>query len=161
MKVCTSCGWKKHSTRFYRDKRKKGKFRSECKECFLKKYPYVHSPRKTEIWRKYSVTKKGVITQLLMRARERAKARKIQFDLDRNWLSKKIDTGVCEFTGVKFRYGKQISRANPFGPSIDKIDPKKGYTKKNSRVILFAVNMARSDWGDEVLLEVARAISNK
>jgi len=33
-----------------------------------------------------------------------------------------------------------------------------GYKKSNVRLVCFAVNRARSDWGDEVLLTIANGI---
>jgi hypothetical protein len=42
--------------------------------------------------------------------------------------------------------------------SLDRIIPVLGYVRGNVRVVCFAVNQARSDYGDEVLLIIAKAL---
>lgn len=75
----------------------------------------------------------------------------------------KVSTGKCSVTGISFSREKRDTRrgarkANPFAPSIDRIDPAKGYTDANTRVVILAFNLARGDWGDGTTLIVAKAI---
>ena len=161
MKICTICNKRKRNSSFYVDSKTKTGLRSCCKKCFRARYKYVHSKKKNETWKKYARSRKGQITLLLNNARDRAKRKNLPFDLDIDWLSLKLDIGKCELSGISFEQEivKQY-RSNPFGASIDRIDPNLGYVKTNCRLICFCVNMARSDWGDEILFKMARGIIN-
>jgi hypothetical protein len=55
----------------------------------------------------------------------------------------------CEITGFPLRekHGKQDYNS----PSIDRIDPSKGYLYDNVRIVCFAINAAMGQWGLEKL----------
>lgn len=66
--------------------------------------------------------------------------------------------GRCAVTGLPFRNNHQHEwRANPYKVSLDRIDSARGYVLGNVRLVLWGVNLALSDWGAEVYLELARA----
>lgn len=44
--------------------------------------------------------------------------------------------------------------SNPYAPSIDRINPGKGYTKENCRVIVMALNAAMGCWGEKITRDV-------
>jgi hypothetical protein len=46
-------------------------------------------------------------------------------------------------------------------PSLDRIDSTKGYTRENTRVVLYALNVMANTWGPERILEIASAISSR
>jgi hypothetical protein len=52
-------------------------------------------------------------------------------------------------------------RQIPFGPSLDRIIPAKGYVRGNVRITCSIVNMAMNEWGLEALLRVVAAMSKK
>lgn len=84
------------------------------------------------------------------------------FDLDAAWLKEKLASGICELSGLQIeRVAPGAYRTHPFAPSLDRIEPGLGYVKSNVRLVCFAVNRARSDWGDEVLMKIAIALSLK
>ena len=68
----------------------------------------------------------------------------------------RIDAGFCELTGYPFDLTpaeeKGSRRFN--GPSLDRIDSKKGYTRDNVRVVLNIVNYGLNIWSEDVLREV-------
>jgi len=82
----------------------------------------------------------------------RAKQRGLEFSLSLSFLQSRIDSGVCEISGIPF----DVSPPEKHGvrrwncPSIDRIDSSKGYTEDNCRVILYCLNMAFADWGEDV-----------
>lgn len=162
-KICTMCQIEKDISLFYKDSRKSSWFRNWCKECFWKRYKYKHSKLKNETWKKYARSDKWTITLLLNNAKDRAKKNNLVFDLDREWVQERLNKWVCELSNIPFERNIEIQyRSNPFWPSIDKIIPSQWYTKDNSRLICFCVNMARSDWWDENLFKMCSAIiSNK
>lgn len=90
---------------------------------------------------------------LIATARTRARKRGLDFDLHDHVaaIQAKIDRGVCEVTGEPF----DLSPGRKFNsPSLDRIDPTRGYTIDNVRVVLNLVNAALGDWGEGVLREV-------
>jgi hypothetical protein len=70
--------------------------------------------------------------------------------------------GVCQQTGIPFdmTLGTKKNR-NPFRPSIDRISSDGGYTQDNVRVVLTLVNIAKSDFSDDVVNQVIKAWAEK
>lgn len=92
---------------------------------------------------------------LLMTARARAKKQKIPCDLDTEWVAANW-TGHCAVCQLPFVLG--TGKRHPLSPSIDQIDPKKGYTKTNSRFVAWAVNAFKGEGTDEDVYLIATAI---
>lgn len=66
--------------------------------------------------------------------------------------------GACEVTGIRFTlYTAKLWHRRPFAPSIDRRDSLIGYTLANCRLVCAAVNVAISEWGDEVFDEIAKS----
>lgn len=67
----------------------------------------------------------------------------------------------CELTGIPFGFcPEKIGTGrfyNLWAPSIDRIDPTRGYTKDNVRRVAMKVNLMLGEHGDEVLYKVAVA----
>jgi hypothetical protein len=62
----------------------------------------------------------------------------------------------CAVTGTRLRKDEiPGSSMRPFMPSIDRINPARGYTAANCRVVCVAANFAMNDWGEGVLRELA------
>ena len=92
--------------------------------------------------------------RLCTHAKRRAKQKNLGYELDPFWVRERIDTGRCEVTNIPF----EIKVGSPWMPSIDRIDSSKGYTKENSRLVVWAFNRARGTFSDDVMLRLARAI---
>ena len=94
----------------------------------------------------------------------RAKDKGYEFDLSPEFLQELFDKteGVCEQTGIPFdmALGTKKNR-NPLRPSVDRIDSAKGYTQDNVRLVLTIVNIAKSDFPDEVVNTVVEAWANR
>ena len=93
---------------------------------------------------------------LVATVRTRSRKRGLEFDLDAHVseLQRRIDGGKCELTGVPF----DLSPGRKYNsPSLDRINPKGGYTYGNIRVVLNCVNAALGDWGEAVLRSVMKA----
>lgn len=88
---------------------------------------------------------------LIHYAHDRARKKGLPFDLldHQDAIRFRVEAGACELTGLPFNAGKQ-GRAWD-SPSIDRIEPQKGYVYGNIRVILYGLNEALSDHGEEVL----------
>ena len=67
--------------------------------------------------------------------------------------------GKCMLTGIKFNVIKPATaRRRHWIPSVDRIDSKKGYVPGNVRLICSIVNIALNDFGEELLLQIAREL---
>jgi hypothetical protein len=106
---------------------------------------------------------KGRAQQLLTSAKERARKKKIPFDLTLEWLCERLQPGTCEATGIPFDYSPPSTAAtNKFAPSLDRIDNSKGYTKDNTQVVVWLYNVAKRDFSTDDILEFAiQFVSNK
>jgi hypothetical protein len=97
------------------------------------------------------------------RAKMRAKAKGIDFDITVEWAIEQMKDSDyrCPVSGIPFDVKESVaSFARPHAPSLDRINSKGGYTKDNVRVVTYAVNMAVADWGEEILAQVANGIKS-
>lgn len=95
----------------------------------------------------------------IFRARMRhALKRGLQFTITPEWCSARY-VGKCELTSIAFQ---QVTYHGGFySPSLDRIDPKEGYTPENCRFILFAINAFKNTATDEEMYTVAKALIAK
>jgi hypothetical protein len=73
----------------------------------------------------------------------------------------KCSGGQCAVTGITLRHDsvEQPRVKRPWAPSIDRIDSELGYSFKNCRIVCVAANIGMRQWGEEVLIEMARSIA--
>ncbi len=70
-----------------------------------------------------------------------------------------LSNGECAISKLRFNFEKiGPSFRSPFMPSIDRIDSSNGYSLENCRLVCLIVNIALSDWGDEAVLKMSKAI---
>lgn len=97
--------------------------------------------------------------RILTWARARAARMGIEFDLTREWLEHKLANGVCEASGLPLDLAAAgESRIHPWGPSIDRIDCRQGYTQANCQVVVWIYNLAKSDFRHEDVMRLASAL---
>jgi len=67
---------------------------------------------------------------------------------------------TCSATGLPLSLEHDGgSYRNPWAPSIDRINPSKGYVPGNVRVVCALYNLARNDFPDEALMTLAKALA--
>jgi hypothetical protein len=109
---------------------------------------------------KYKSTIKGRAAVLMGNARARCLDKNISLELSTEWVIGHLERGTCELTGMPFNLEPPplgISR-RPDAPSLDRIDKDKHYTIENTRVILWAVNCALSEYGTDTILPILKAM---
>lgn len=108
---------------------------------------------------RYHESVSGRAYRLVSTARARAARDGLQFDLTRAWVARRLAAGRCELTGLPFdmRAGKGSGPLLPFSPSLDRRNPKLGYTKRNTRVVCMIANAALSSWGAKAVTRFAKA----
>lgn len=99
--------------------------------------------------------------KLLASAKNRSKTKKLKFNIDIEYVLElwEENLGCCALTGQPFdltSWGEK-GQVNPQAPSIDRIIPKKGYTKGNIRLITYHMNISLSDFGTEEFERLAKA----
>jgi hypothetical protein len=109
--------------------------------------------------RNYRSTVKGRATVLHGSAKQRARKRGLEFTITLDWVVSRLSPLVCEVTGIKIDLSKCTkSRFGPWAPTLDRKNPKKGYTKQNTQLVCNMHNMAKGQWGRADLLRYARAL---
>jgi hypothetical protein len=92
---------------------------------------------------------------LLNGAKYRAKKQNIEFSLTRKWAEDRWN-GHCELTGIKFQTGERgVQGARMYSPSIDRINPNKGYTENNCRFVLYPINGLKFTGSDQQMYKFA------
>jgi hypothetical protein len=102
------------------------------------------------------------LTDAVKGARQRAKVRGLNFDIDVDWVLAQAEKQRhrCALTGIPFLAPvKSASSRSPFAPSLDRIEPSKGYTKDNLRIVVLAVNVMMLDWGCDLFERVVSGYS--
>ncbi len=101
-----------------------------------------------------------IVRRGIRSARSRAAEYGLEFDLTDAWAAVTIarQQFKCALTGIPFLTPSEIAaRRNPYMPSIDRIDPSRGYTADNVRIVIFAANVMLLDWGEAIFARVASA----
>ncbi len=88
----------------------------------------------------------------------RCEKRGIASDIDENWIAERLELG-SELSGIPFVRGTRGN--NPYAPSVDRKNPKLGYTRDNCRLILQAENMFKGVMDDAQLIFIAKKILEK
>jgi hypothetical protein len=110
-------------------------------------------------WKARAQTIEGRALRLLNSAKVRSKKDLLAYDLTPEWLIEKLTSGHCEVSGIKFDLLlSQTTSKNKYAPSLDRIDPSKGYTKANTRCVVWMYNSCKSEYSDGEVLEFARAL---
>lgn len=100
--------------------------------------------------------------KLLADARYRSKRRGLpEPEISAQTIEAIIRAGRCQVTGLPFclEPGPEPGKPHPYAPSLDQKVPGKGYTLRNTRVVLWAYNAAKQAMPDDsVLLTIAAAL---
>lgn len=171
-KRCSRCRQVKPVARFGPEKRSADGYRYECRDCQAERHlayrarnGAVMNQKQRERYRAeperhraYARRHRDLCRaeEMITGAKRRAKAKGLPFDLDGHVedIRRRLAVGLCEMTGLPFRFG---GRRNWATPSLDRIDPARGYVHGNVRIILHGMNTALANWGEEVLLTMVSA----
>ena len=125
-----------------------GKRFSTCSEC-----------EKDRFYKRY---RSNPIPQLIYNFKKRAKLAGVPFDLEPQDIKNKLNltNTKCPVLGVNMEISKLGSKNNDLTPSIDRIDPKKGYVKDNIIVVSMRANRIKNDATVDEIRKVADFYEN-
>lgn len=96
---------------------------------------------------------------IVMNIRYRARSKRLTFDLDLDWMLDKLKYGRCQVTNKEFDLRPSTSRRkNPWSPSVDRIDPNRGYTKDNCQLVSLIYNISKSNWTHDDVRELSKRV---
>lgn len=136
--------------------------RQMCDSCYQRWYRQQQG-RSKQYSEKFILTHPAKI--MYSRIKAKCNTKKLDFDLDEDWISSRLQDGKCEATGLPIEMPKAgggvYRKRSPWVATVDRIDPKRGYTKDNSRVVVLMYNLAKSDQTDEDVERMASAVIRK
>lgn len=145
-KRCSKCRQVLPVEQFYKKKCHRDGMRSECKQCSIKYL--MENP----------ITKQT--GQMVASARRRAKKKNLPFDINHDYI-RSIVPSHCPIFGMPLEWSTQRGNGNialPNSPSLDRIDPSKGYIKGNIWIISHRANQIKSDASHDELKRVTEAV---
>jgi len=153
MRPCDTCNkiWTADAEHFYQTK--DGILSSECRPCFRQRSSRNQKSRHHAGGTDYHL---GYITRS---TKQRAKKYGIAYDIDAHFISTllKEQECCCAISKVKLTFTKGEGHI-PTNASIDRIDPRKGYTKENVQIVAWQVNVMKSNLGTTQLAEWCQLI---
>lgn len=173
MRLCRKCGGTFLESQFHKDRSRLDGLRTRCKSCdtaSCREYRQSHRTKMRALrkaWyqkNKARVSKKNreqrvrnIASWMVNAAKQRAKAKGVAFDLNehRRELKARAELGVCELTGIKL---DPSARKAFNSPSLDRIDPTKGYIYSNVRIVCYGINCALGTWGEDTLRHMAKML---
>lgn len=144
----------------------KDKWRQYCSKCHSANSYKSRQKRRLEYNRQMNIENKTnpdrIIYNLWKRCKDRANKLNLEFNLTREFIKEQLANGTCKATGIKFRYEMGDTKIiSPFAPSVDKINPKLGYTIDNCQVVCWIYNRAKGDSSHEEVLILARSLCHQ
>jgi hypothetical protein len=111
--------------------------REKCKA-----YYEANSEKRREYYKAYREANREKIREagLFNGAKQRAKAKGLEFNINKEDI---VIPEVCPVLGLRLVQGSGGHHAG--SPTLDRIDPSKGYVKGNVRVISYRANLLKSD----------------
>lgn len=100
----------------------------------------------------------------VQQARARTERKQLPIDIDIRFLADmyKQQEGFCALTGIKMETTPVPGRrTNPYVVSLDRIESHLGYTKNNVRLVIWCINRALGEWGEQQFEEVIKAYLRK
>ena len=119
-------------------------------------------------WHKKSYSQPNRRSYALWKSAKSSSQKKgLDFDLTVEWIEQKLVYGKCEVSELDFDFSSKNTgkyghgSQNPFGPSLDRTNPNKGYTKDNVKVVVWIYNVGKQNNSHEDIMKLADALVNK
>lgn len=173
MRLCSKCEGFYDPSFFNKDLRAQDNLKSQCKNCDrkLNKKTYLKMTSEQRAakyeanrrYRKNNIVGASII-HMLNGVKQRCRKTGKEYEIDRPYIEQKVKIGRCEATGIRFIYERNgRGSITPFSPSLDCINPNKGYTLTNTQMVcsMYNIGKARHDETDFIAMCMAVAERNK
>lgn len=147
-KFCPTCKQVLLVEQFYKNASKRDGLNSQCKQCRIQ-YD-IDNPIKCQT------------SYMIRDARKRAKRKNLPIDIDQDYIHS-IVSFHCPIFGVPLEWSTHRGNGNaplPNSPSLDRIDPAKGYVKGNVWIISHRANQIKNDASHDELKRVTEAVGH-
>lgn len=158
MKRCYRCKAEKPLTEYNKCSARKDGYHNECKACVHDRYkedPNGIKKREAATIKWKQENPKGLwVHWAVHRAKRRAKVKHVPFNLTSRDLLPLVPD-ACPVFGTPFVFAGNASGGIETSPSIDRIDPKKGYVIENIAIISLKANAIKNAYSAGELMQVA------
>lgn len=160
MKTCSRCGFVGNAVLFTSGKNICKSCRNKEKREYTAKHP-GHGYEAKKRWRANNRDRikgdyaKSPQSFMLSRARQRAKQRGLEFNIGVDDVNVNVPE-FCPVLGIRLQVGASVVTNS--SPSLDRIDPARGYVKDNVWVISHRANTIKNDATVEELEAVVAAL---
>ena len=96
---------------------------------------------------------------LLSSTKARAKLKKLDWELTDEYFYGRLAPMRCEVSGLPLTFDGR--KHDPWRPSVDRIDPNKGYTIDNTQFVCWIYNRAKYTGSDEDVMRLAAALMRR
>ena len=153
-KRCSKCGIVKNFDEFLKNRNRTNGIGSHCKQCSRRYY----SKEKVKTREQQNPVQR-ITNCMTGGARDRAKEKNLPFNLDVQYV-RSLVTSHCPVLQVELDWSLYKHNGKiPFNrPTLDRIDPSKGYVKGNVWIISSKANRIKSDASHEELKLVTEAV---
>ena len=108
----------------------------------------------------YLSTETGKLKKLVCRAKQLSRKKGLEFDLDNEFVVQLWEDqgGLCKRTGLPLDCTSgTLQVRNRLGPSLDRVDSEKGYTRDNVELVCAQYNVGKAAYSLEEFAEICRA----
>ena len=109
---------------------------------------------------KYRQTKRGHMSTLVSKAKRRAKDENLPFDIDLKYVLT-LPSTHCPMLDLELAWCSGSTYREDNAPSLDKIDPKKGYVKGNVTWVSWRANRIKNDGTAQEHFKIANWLKNR
>lgn len=78
------------------------------------------------------------------------------FELTLDYFRTLVDPMVCSRTGHVLSWDWDGPGANPWAPSVDRLDSARGYVPDNVQLVCWIYNQCKGQWPDDVVAQFRR-----
>lgn len=152
-KRCPKCCQTLPSELFGKNKRVKDGLAAYCKACFRTRSSESyskHADTRREAGRKHYKARHWA-DNLIYGSKSSARSRKLEHNITAEHLKYlwHIQEGKCYWLGIPLGDSTVLSNRHPSKPSLDRLDPTRGYVKGNVVISSSFANMGRSECSEE------------
>jgi hypothetical protein len=143
--------YRKNKERLYKQQKERFAKNPEKRKAVINRYAEKHREKLLAKNRDYKKTLKGCLAYKISHLKKAKRSRKLEvvIDVDFLLLLWEKQQGICAISSFPMRY----PGGSLFSVTVDRIDPKLGYTTDNVQLVCEGINFAKNRYSNEEFLE--------